>query len=101
MHPCCTAPRHHERSEGNRMPADTERTYRRGGVKLKSKHMRSCRASLEDCEALAETIVALHDAWIRQDVNAYLAMSTPDVIRLSQQSGVLQCGRDQVKNCMP
>ncbi len=83
------------------MSEDTERTYQRGGVRFKPKHMRSCRGSGEDCEALAETIVALHDAWIRQDLNAYLAMATPEIARLSQQSGLIQCGRDEVKACMP
>jgi catechol 2,3-dioxygenase-like lactoylglutathione lyase family enzyme/ketosteroid isomerase-like protein len=83
------------------MSTDNEGSYSRGGVRLKQKHIPSCRGSTGDCEALAETIVAQHDAWIRQDLNACLSMSTPEVTRLSQQSGVLQCGRDEVKACMP
>ena len=83
------------------MLEETEKSYRLGGVRLKRKHIASSQASAEDARALIRTIVTLHDAWIRQDVDDYLALSTPDVTRLSQQSGEIQYGEAEVRARMP
>src|SRR5262245_26056630 len=86
---------------GDRMVEETDKGYELGGVKLKRKHINGGRASAQDAGALARTIVALHDAWIRQDLDGYLAMCTPDVSRVSQQLGEIQYGQAEVRRRMP
>jgi ketosteroid isomerase-like protein/catechol 2,3-dioxygenase-like lactoylglutathione lyase family enzyme/predicted enzyme related to lactoylglutathione lyase len=87
--------------QAHRMLEETEKSYRLGGVKFKRKHIASCRASTDDARAIVHTILALHDAWIRQDIDGYLAMSTADVTRLSQQSGEIQFGHAEVRKRLP
>lgn len=73
----------------------------RGEVHFPSEEISSCRGRQDDCRQLSETIVCLHRAWLRRDVRKYLSLSTADVTRLSQRSGVIQDGREQVRRGLP
>ncbi|MDP3645578.1 MAG: DUF4440 domain-containing protein [bacterium] len=71
-----------------------------GRVTFTTKNIKPCRASISDCRDLVKVIVALHESWLNQDVESYVAMTTSNVVRMSEKSGDIQHGQDTVREKM-
>ncbi|MCC7538347.1 MAG: DUF4440 domain-containing protein, partial [Deltaproteobacteria bacterium] len=88
---------------GSRSAGDVPRAAIRGRerVRFSRSEIRAAGGSHEDVRALAETIRALHLAWVSGDAPAYLSRLSPHVTRAPQEVGAILRGPAAVAAALP